>query len=276
MKKYWIVGHPLSFCLCTPVSNGVFKELGFEGHFETHDVAPEDLHLVMEKIRSGELAGAVTTMPHKTPSLAFLDESTDESKAINAVNLVLGHSPNGELPYKLKGYNTDWLGALGAVKSLIPDIKGKHILVLGAGGAARAAAYGFHKEGAVVSIWNRTSERAKAFAEKMQITQIPDMRKWDGEPDIIVNATSASYQPSQSTLVPFPLWKNVQLAMDAVYGKTSLFLEEAKAANVKHIISGDVWFLHQGAPLLEIITGQKAPLGLMKKLTDEAVDIIKS
>ena len=64
--------------------------------------------------------------------------------------------------------------------------------------------------------------------------------------------------------------------MDAVYGKTSLFLEEAKAANVKHIISGDVWFLHQGAPLLEIITGQKAPLGLMKKLTDEAVDIIKS
>lgn len=270
MKKYWIVGHPLSFCLCTPVSNGVFKALNFAGEFTTHDVAPEELHTVMEKIRSGELAGAVTTMPHKTPSLAFLDESTDEAKSINAVNLVL--SQNG----KLHGYNTDWLGALGAVKSLIPDIKGKQILVLGAGGAARAAAYGFHKEGAIVSIWNRTSERAKAFAEKMQITQIPDMRKWDGEPDIIVNATSASYQPSQSTLVPFPLWKNVRLAMDAVYGKTSLFLEEAKAAKVQHIISGDVWFLNQAAPLLKIITGKDAPLELMKKLTDEAVDIIKS
>lgn len=270
MKKFWIVGHPLSFCLCTPVSNGVFKELGFDAEFETHDVAPEELKNVMEKIRSGELAGAVTTMPHKTPALEFLDESTDEAKSINAVNVVLGE--NG----KLKGYNTDWLGALGAVKALIPELKGKHILVLGAGGAARAAAYAFHKEGANVSIWNRTSERAKSFAEKMQITQIPDMRKWDGEPDIIVNATSASYQTSQSTLVPFPLWKNVQLAMDAVYGKTSLFLEEAKAAKVKHIISGDVWFLNQAAPLLEIITGEKAPFDLMKKLTDEAVDIIKS
>ncbi len=270
MKKFWIVGHPLSFCLCTPVSNGVFKELNFAGEFSTHDVAPEDLANVMKKIRSGELAGAVTTMPHKTPSLGFLDESTSDAVAINAVNLVLGE--NG----KLKGYNTDWLGAIGAVKTQIPDIKGKHILVLGAGGAARAAAYGFLKEGAVVSIWNRTSERAKEFAEKMGIKQIPDMRKWDGEPDIIVNATSASYQPSQSTLVPFPLWKNVQLAMDAVYGKTSLFLEEANAAKVKHIISGDVWFLNQAVPLLEIITGKKAPLALMQNLTDEAVDIIKS
>lgn len=270
MKKFWIVGHPLSFCLCTPVSNGAFKQLGFAGEFETHDVSPEELQNVMEKIRSGELAGAVTTMPHKTPALGFLDEITEEAKAINAVNLVLGE--NG----KLKGFNTDWIGAIGAIKSIIPELTGKHILVLGAGGAARAAAYGFKKEGANVSIWNRTPERAKEFAAKMGINFVPDMRKWDEEPDIIVNATAASYQPSQSTLVPFQIWKKVEIAMDAVYGKTSLFLEEAKAANVKNIISGDSWFLHQAAPLLEIITNQKAPLDLMKKLTDEAVDIIKS
>lgn len=268
-KKYWIVGHPLSFCLCTPVMNGAFKELSIDSEFETHDVEPEKLEDSLKKVRSGELSGVVATMPHKTPSIEFLDEITDEAKEINAVNLILNEGG------KLKGYNTDWIGAVGALKSKVSSLSGKKVLVLGAGGAARAAAYGLSKEGAEVYIWNRTQERAKDFAEKMNITWIESLENIETPPDIIINATSVSYQPRQSTLIPFPLWKNVEVAMDAVYGKTSLFLEEAQAAQVPNIISGEVWFLNQVVPMFKIISDQEAPIELMDGLVKKATDIVR-
>lgn len=264
MKRYWVIGHPLNFCLSTPVMNGVFEELGIEAEFETKDIAPESLDEVMEQLKKGELDGLVTTMPHKTPSLSYLDEKEPEVEAIDAVNLTLNEAGS------LHGYNTDWRGALNALKSVQPELKGLHIHVLGAGGAARAACYGLQKEGARVSIWNRTPERAKDFAEKTGIEWIEDMRGWEARPDIIVNATSLSYQEKQSTLVPYALWEKVQVAMDAVYGKTSLFLEEAKAAQVKHVLSGEVWFLHQFLPMFKLVAGQEAPVELAKKLIEEA------
>lgn len=269
-KKYWIVGHPLSFCLCTPVMNGAFKELSIDSEFETHDVEAEKLEDSLKKIRNGELSGVVATMPHKTPSIEFLDEVADEAKAINAVNLILNEDG------KLKGYNTDWIGAVGALKTIVPTLSGKKILVLGAGGAARAAAYGLSKEGAELFIWNRTSERAKDFAGKMNITWVESLENIEVQPDIIINATSVSYQPRQSTLIPFSLWKNVEVAMDAVYGKTSLFLEEAMAARVPNIISGEVWFLNQVIPMFKIITGQEAPTELMDELVKKAADIVRA
>lgn len=263
-QKYLIIGHPLSFCLTTPVINGGFKELGLDAEFETRDVLPEDLPGIMEQIKKGELAGVVATMPYKTPCLEFLDEVSEEAKAVNAVNLVL-HKEG-----KLMGHDTDWLGALGALKTAMPTLKDKQVLILGAGGAARAAAYGLQKEGAQVAIWNRTPERAKEFAEKMGMEWVEDMRRWEKFPDLIINATASSNQDRQSTLVPFPLWKNVMVAMDAVYGRTSLFLEEAKAMQVPHIISGEIWFLNQVFTMFKLITGKEGPVDLMTRLTHES------
>ncbi len=274
MKKFWIIGHPLSFCLTTPVMNGAFKEMDFDGNFETHDLPPEDLPKVMEKLRNGELSGVVATMPFKTPSLEYLDEASEEVKAVNAVNVILGeHSMKSSGLKKLHGYNTDWLGAKGAIEMVMPDLTGKKALILGAGGAARAAAYALKKGGAHVDTWNRTPEKGKAFAEKMGLHYVEHLDSWGEEPDVIVNATASSDQSRQSTLIPYRMWQRVQLALDAVYGKTSLFLEEAKASNVPYVISGEMWFLKQVVPLFELITGKKAPVELMARLTAEAQEI---
>lgn len=269
MKKFWIIGHPLSFCLTTPVMNGALKAAGIEAEFETHDIVPEELPMVMEKVRSGELTGIVATMPYKTPSIAYLDEASDEVAVIEAVNFVWNRDG------KLHGYDTDWLGAMGALHEVMPSAKDKRVLILGAGGAARGAAYGLQKEGAKVTIWNRTLERAKEFAEKIGIESIENLESLRDEPDLIINATAHSSGDRQSTLVPFYLWRNVTVAMDAAYGKTSLFLEEARAAGVKNTLSGEEWFLNQVFPLFEILTGQKAPVELMKQLTAEAKEIQK-
>ncbi|QQR54657.1 NAD(P)-binding domain-containing protein [Candidatus Peregrinibacteria bacterium] len=263
-QRYLIIGHPLSFCLTTPVINGGFKELGIDAEFKTLDVLPEAFPEVMEQLKRGELAGVVATMPYKTPSMEYLDESTEEAKAVSAVNLILHQ--NG----KLVGHNTDWLGAMGALKTAMPKLEGKQALILGAGGAARAAAYGLQKEGARVAIWNRTPERAKAFAQKMNIEWVENLEHWNALPDLIINATASSNQDRQSTLVPFPLWKNVMLALDAVYGRTSLFLEEAKAMQVPHVISGEIWFLSQVFTMFKIITGKEGPADLMTRLTHES------
>lgn len=267
MQIYRIIGHPLSFCLTTPVMNGAFKELGMEAKFETVDLAPENLENVMKQLRSGELSGVVATMPYKTPSIDFLDTASEEVTLLHAVNVILSREG------KLHGYNTDWMGAIGAVKTVEPELKGKHILVLGAGGAARAAAYGLKKEGAQVAVWNRTPERAKAFAEEQSLEWVEDLSRWEQAPDIIVNATASSNADRQSTLVPFPLWKNVTVALDAVYGKTSLFLEEAQAAHVPHVLSGEVWFLNQIFHMCQLITGQEGPRELMTRLTHESKEI---
>jgi len=267
MKKFWIIGHPLSFCLTTPVMNGALKAVDVDGEFETHDLPPEDLPKVMEKLRNGELSGVVATMPFKTPSLEYLDEASPEVKTINAVNVILNE--NG----KLHGYNTDWLGAKGAIEMAMPNLAGKNALILGAGGAARAAAYALKMAGAHVDTWNRTPEKGKAFAEKMGLHWVENLDSWGEEPDLIVNATASSDQSRQSTIVPYRMWQRAQLALDAVYGKTSLFLEEAKASNVPYAISGEVWFLKQVVPLFELITGKKAPVELMARLTAEAQEI---
>ena len=114
--------------------------MDFDGNFETHALPPEDLPKVMEKLRNGELSGVVATMPFKTPSLEYLDEASEEVKAVNAVNVILGeHSMKSSGLKKLHGYNTDWLGAKGAIEMVMPDLTGKKALILGAGGAARAA-----------------------------------------------------------------------------------------------------------------------------------------
>jgi len=266
-KQYKVLGHPLKFCLTTPVMNGAFKELNIDANFETLDILPEELPAMMERLKSGELSGLITTMPFKTPSLDFLDGFTEEVKTINAVNLTL--SRDG----KLFGYNTDYLGAIGAMKTGFPTLKGLKILVLGCGGAARAAAYGFHLEGAEVFLWNRTPEKASAYAEKIGINFVPDFKDWSVRPDAIVNATALSNQDRQSTIVPYALWEKAQVAMDAVYGKTSLFLEEARAAHIPHIFSGELWFLKQIFPIFELITGQKAPEEFMTRLTAESKKI---
>ncbi|MBU0981543.1 hypothetical protein KKC94_02520 [Patescibacteria group bacterium] len=265
MDKYWIIGHPLDFSLSTPVLNALFKEMGIKKEFESKDIKPSGLKKVINSLREGELKGLITTMPHKTPSISLVDKVSEEARKIDAVNLTINEKG------KLVSYNTDYMGAVGALKTVLPSLKGVKIHVLGAGGAARAAAFGFQKEGALVSIWNRTPDRAKEFAEKLGIEWIEDMRTWDGKPDVIVNATSVSYQTKQSTLVPFALWEKVTTAMDAVYGKTSLFLEEANAMNVKNLLTGELWFVNQAIPMFKLITGKEAPKKRLEELTKEAL-----
>ena len=223
MNTYWVVGHPLSFCLTTEVMNGALQALGLDAHFETHDLDSEEAcKEAIEALREGKLAGIMVTRPYKKVFFEALTSADKEVQLLESANWVT--MKDG----KLHGSNTDWLGAQAAIAQVLPELAGLHVHVLGAGGAARAVAYSCQQGGAKVSMWNRTQERAKTSAELLDLEWVEDMRKWNGQPDVIINATSASDQPNQSTLVPYNLWSKVQLAMDAVYEKPASFWKKPR------------------------------------------------
>jgi len=259
-NNYWVVTNPLSYRITEPIMNAAFEALGFEGIYDSKEVPAEDLESTIEKLRSGELTGLSVFTPHKGPSTSFCDELCEEAKAIGAVNYL--QMKDG----KLNGYNLDWEGAKRAISTGIPDLKGKAILVLGAGGAGRAVAYFAKQEGADVYLWNRTPEKAQKFAEEIGVNWVEDLDDLTALPKVIVNATRLSSQDRQRSLVPFFLWEEVELAMESVCQNTSLFLEEAKAMNVPHLIEGEDWAAHQMNALLRHIAKKELSIEAMHEI----------
>ncbi|MFT7184492.1 MAG: shikimate dehydrogenase [Oceanicoccus sp.] len=264
-KAYWVVTHPLTYRVTEPIINAAFQKLDYDGEYDSFDIPTEGLEDVVNKVRSGELSGLSVFTPHKGPSVDLCDVVSDEIRAIGAVNYM--QMEEG----KLVAYNLDWEGALRAIKSALPDLSGKHILVLGAGGAGRAVAYYGLKEGAKVTIWNRSPEKAKKFAEEAGMDWVEHVDSLADSPHIIVNATRVSSQDRQRSLLPYQLWDQVELAMESVCQSTSLFLEEAKAMNVDHIIRGEDWAAHQMNSLLRHITGQEISSEQMHELVHEVL-----
>jgi shikimate dehydrogenase len=265
MKNYWVITHPLSYRITEPIMNAAFEAVSFEGAFDSKEVPEEELEATVEKMRAGELAGLSVFTPHKGPSVALCDELSHEVQAIGAVNYM--QMEDG----KIHGYNIDWEGAKRAMNTVLPDLSGKKILVLGAGGAGRAVAYFAKQEGAEVYLWNRTPEKAEKFAAQIGVNFVEDLNDMSVHPEVIVNATRVSSQDRQRSLVPFALWEKVELAMESVCRATSLFLEEAKAMNVPHLIDGEDWAAHQMNALLKHIANQEISTDTMHEIVHKAL-----
>jgi shikimate dehydrogenase len=168
-----------------------------------------------------------------------------------------------------KGYNTDLYGAIEALKTEEPELKGKTVLVLGAGGAARAIVYGCLLENAEVSLHNRTIERAKELAEDVKenldkkVDVLSNANRLDGF-NIIINATSVGMHPKvDETPLTSPIPSN-SIVMDIVYNPLETeFLKQAKKAGAR-TIGGVEMFVRQGAESLKI-WGYEPPIKVMRK-----------
>lgn len=123
---------------------------------------PEDIGAAIRAIRDLDFAGVTVSQPFKQDVMAHLDEIDDIAQHIGAVNVV--HNRGG----RLIGYNSDWLGATGALEETT-SLTGKTAAVLGAGGAARAVAFGLRKKGARVTVFNRSVDRGRALAKSLQV-----------------------------------------------------------------------------------------------------------
>jgi shikimate dehydrogenase len=255
MDIYGILAHPAGQSLSPAMHNAGFNELGLDAKYQYFDVAPTGLADFIKKVRNENIKGLSISKPHKETIMELLDTVDDVATTIGAVNTVVNR--NGDL----HGTNVDWIGVQEAIKE-VSLIEGKRCLILGAGGASRAAVFALQKNNAAkVVILNRTVEHAKELAEEFdcEYGSLEDFGKH--EPEIVIQATSAGMnKPEGVEIIPGELLSQSMVVMELI----TKILRDAKGVGAK-IITGDRMLLHQGFAAFEIWTGQKAPREAMEK-----------
>ena len=265
-----IIGDPVGHSLSPVMHNAAFKELGLNIVYVAFPVKADELEDAIKGARSLGLLGLNVTMPHKHAIIQYLDETDSTAKAMSAVNTILNERG------KLFGYNTDGKGAMIALQENHADPEEKKMLLLGAGGAAKAIAFQAAQETTELVILNRTEEKAKQLADlinKIFGTKVmgrslsTEVLKEELETtDILVNATSVGMNPDINVSpVSADLLHSGLCVMDIVYNplETKL-LKYAKTVGAK-VISGLEMLLFQGAVAFEIWTNCPAPVDVMKK-----------
>jgi shikimate dehydrogenase len=265
-----VIGDPIEHSLSPTIHNAAFNHLKLDFVFLAFRVKTADLENAVRGMRGLGIHGLNVTMPHKSAVIGCLDEVDFTVRFLDSANTILNRDG------RLSGFSTDGVGALKALRENGIDLSGKKVLLLGAGGAAKAIAFALVPEVGELAILNRSAEKAEELAETLghmfnrkviSGALSPDAIKTNlRDTDILVNATSAGMKPnlSQSLVAP-ELLKSDLAVMDIVYNPVETKLaKDAKTAGAK-VISGVEMLIYQGAASFEIWTGHEAPIEVMRK-----------
>lgn len=272
MPRLAVIGHPVSHSRSPAMQNAALAELGLadEWRYEPIDVAPAGFEERVRAMPGEGFAGANVTVPHKGAALAVAGAATEMAREIGAANTLV--FPAGEI----QAHNTD---APGLIAALPGDPRGRGALVLGAGGAARAAIWALGAAGAQVRVWNRTVARAQEIRVEMdarsvqiQVAETPLEIDQAGY-EIIVNTTAVGLH-GEDPFKHLPLRRDGfgpgQTVLDMVYGDTSSTLLTAAAAAGAETVDGIEVLVQQGALSLRIWTGREPPVEAMRAAARES------
>jgi shikimate dehydrogenase len=265
-----VIGDPIEHTLSPLMQNAAFKALKLEYVFLAFKVKSAQVEKAVDGIRALNIRGLNVTMPHKSKVMNFLDRIDLSAQIVNSVNTILNKEN------KLFGFNTDGVGALKALRENGVEPKGRKVLLLGAGGAARAIAYTMAKESDELTVLNRTVKQAQELAKLLEKTankkiiagslSPSEIQRNLQDSDILINATSIGMKPkADESLVATKLLRPNLAVMDIVYNPIETKLaKEAKAAGAK-VVSGIEMLIYQGAASFEIWTGKSAPIEVMRQ-----------
>src|SRR2546428_6002257 len=171
MSEVFLFGSPVAHSLSPAMHNAAFKALGMPHRYATREVSPDRLTDAVTLLRTADVLGANVTIPHKESAVRLVDDATDEVRAMGALNTIVRRGS------RLAGANTDVAGFEAALAADGRDLlSGEAVLLLGAGGAARACAYALLRRRNEVLVANRSSERLEALVRTIEV-------------DAVVNAT---------------------------------------------------------------------------------------
>lgn len=262
MDVYGIIGNPVEHSLSPVMHNAAFAERDLDATFVTFEGDPDRAGTAFRGAEALGVAGLTVTQPFKGDAFEFA-EPDDRARRVGAVNTI---DFGGDRPV---GYNYDLSGTLRAFEHHDVELDGAHAVVVGAGGAARALAFGFEMAGSRVTIANRTVEKAETLAEKVPGATgcgLDDLPSLMAEADVVANATSVGLE-SDSSVAPADAWHADLVAFDAVYRPLETrFLQDAANAGAA-TIDGLWMLLFQGVEAFETWTGVDAPVEAM----DEAL-----
>ena len=267
-----LIGHPVEHSFSPPMHNAAFDALGMDYAYVAFDVNPNDLSSAIEGAKSLNIKGFNVTIPHKIEVMKHLDELDDVARLIGAVNTIDFES--------MKGYNTDGIGAIRAIEE-VTKVKGKDVIVAGAGGASRAMSFYLAKFGASsITILNRNIERAQNLAGDVSASDliadvsagpISEIGNLLGDADILVDTTPLGMDPhiDDEPIVRTEDMHEDLVVFDAVYNPNeTVLLREAIEAGAKPVY-GIKMLLYQGAESFRIWTGRDAPVDVMENALNE-------
>ncbi len=266
-KIYGVIGDPVAHSLSPVMQNAAFAEQGVDALYLPFAVS--DLGDFVRSAGAFGIAGFSVTIPHKQAILRYLDWCDPLAAEIGAVNTVLMRGT------RLYGYNTDYVGVLQAIEKHV-SLRSSRVLLVGAGGAARAAAFALAHKGATVVIWARRSQQAAALARAAGGQAVDRQALRRESFDAIVNCTpvglhasapagmsAGSRMASDSPLQAGEL--NCRVVMDMIYRPRVTPLLRLAASRGIATISGVEMFVAQGTAQYEIWTGKRAPEAVMRK-----------
>ena len=265
-RVYGLIGHPVSHSFSPAMHNAAFQELGLDSIYGAFDVTPERLEEALRGVCGLNLGGLNVTVPHKSNVIPYLDNLDPLAETIGAVNTIVNQ--NGSL----RGTSTDFAGFLRSLKENDVEPEGLEIVLLGAGGSARALLAGLADAKAKsIRVWNRTASRAHSLVEEMKpvfpncmIEHIHSDGLKDLDCDLLVNTTSAGMQEQES---PFDLnhADRIGHVADIIYNppKTPLLKQAEQLGIPNH--NGLGMLLYQGCESFTFWTGMEAPVEVMRQ-----------
>lgn len=254
---YGIMGWPVTHSLSPIIQNRAFDELSLNKVYVPFPV--EDAEMALNGFRATGVRGVSVTIPHKQAVIPFLDTIDPVAAKIGAVNTLVINDG------QIHGCNTDWLGANQALAEVV-DLAGSEVVLLGAGGSARALGFGLLEAGAKITVASRTPASGKALAADMNCEWQPLTEVEKLTADVLVNATSVGMSPGVDSMpVPPGVLSGYRVVMDIVYSplETKL-LKEASDAGCQ-VINGLAMLLYQGAAQFKIWTDRKPPIEAMRQ-----------
>jgi shikimate dehydrogenase len=281
-----VFGHPVRHSASPAMQNAGLRALGLNWRYLAFDVHPDHLRPAIEGARRMGFIGLNLTVPHKLAALEMVDVLDEEARIFGAVNTILFEARDGgkswapvggldsahDKEVRSRGLNTDADAIVQALKEEfeLKSLRGATVLLLGAGGAARTAAFRLAREGlAAFFLVNRTKARATELAA--EINKIcPDTRAVAGYPaetvDLVINATSLGLKADDALPID-GTWlesRRPKFVYDMIYRPMETGLQRAARNAGCRAANGASMLLHQGTRALELWTGQPAPVKVMR------------
>jgi shikimate dehydrogenase len=274
-----VLGQPIGHSLSPKMQNAALAAADLKMQFAPFEIAPEELKAALESLRRLDFVGVNLTVPHKITALGFVDELDDAAREIGAINTIKCEAG------KLRGFNTDGKGFSRAIREeFAVDLRDLRVLLLGAGGAARAIAWQCAKENCErLVISNRDAAKGAMLMEELRpsfagprvlgpVARLQSigldetaLRFQIANTDLVVNATPLGLNRNDPLPVPVRLLEPHLMIYDTVYStRPTAFASGAVEAGAR-AANGLSMLLHQGALAFEIWFDRPAPIEAMRK-----------
>ena len=271
-----VFGAPIAHTASPAMHNAAFDALKMNWRYLAFHVEPQNLRTALQGARDMGIVGINLTVPHKILALDCIDEVDPEARKLGATNTIVMDKG------KIWGTNTDGPGFVKAIKEDFNfTLKGKRVLILGAGGAGRAIAVTCALEGATkILVANRTLAKIEPITREIHPTKsefLPieltagELDKIIHDVDLVVNATSVGLKEGDSLGLPARLFSPQLHVYDMIYRPAETELLRVAASAGAKVANGLSMLLHQGAKAFEIWTKRKAPLAVMRRALRTAI-----